>query len=125
MTPGDGRVAAESFSEALRRLLSNGDGLSQRQLAARMAGTDATPERVESVRRQIVGWVGGEKVPNTTSVLWIAETLKISPDELLEARANSSVRAQVRQLADGLDELQAQLLELQDRVQALEDRPAS
>jgi hypothetical protein len=87
--------------------------MSNRKLATLIAGPDNG--RVESIRRQVIDWVSGQKVPNEENVLRIAAALEADPAPLLEARTNSSTWALVRRL-------QAGLAETQERIRALEDR---
>lgn len=111
----------ETLGERLKRTLDE-QGISQRQLAQRLAGTRAPNRKVESVRRQIVRWANDQAVPEPANASRLASVLGTEDDYFTAESSTRSVAEAIQALASGVDDIRAALLDVRDRVQALEEQ---
>jgi transcriptional regulator with XRE-family HTH domain len=96
-----------TVAERLRTVLEEQE-LSQRGLAKRLAGEDASSKRVENVRRQVAKWLSGQNVPTAVSARRLAAVLGTPPDYFMAPRGAAG--APLLQAAERLAEA-AELLE--------------
>lgn len=110
----------ETVGERLRQTLKE-KGLSQAELARRLAGPDQDPNRIANIRRQVVDWAGDKKAPDETSARRIAKaldqpedtfvTIRRTPVEAASAELRKTTRA-LEETAESLTSLLAELLPL-------------
>jgi transcriptional regulator with XRE-family HTH domain len=91
-------------------------GVSQRELARRLAGGEASSRRRENVRRQVAKWLNGTR-PGLENAEKLAKVLKTPEDYFVTERRDRA--DELAELREAFDELR---LELQGRVDRLEKR---
>lgn len=111
----------ETLGERLKRTLDE-QGISQRQLAQRLAGSRAPKRKVESVRRQIVRWANDQAVPEPANASRLAAVLGTEEGYFTAESSTQTVAEAIQALASGVDDIRAALLDVRDRVRALEER---
>lgn len=83
-------------------------GISQRELARRIAGADSDPRRIENERRQLQKYLEGKHSPAPERAALLAELLDKPADYFIDpAAAPTRVIDQVRDLVTKIDELRA------------------
>ena len=101
--------ASDTFASALQRVLDE-QGISNRELARRLAGT--TEEKaVAGRRRQIVRWLNGEtENPTRPTRRRVALALGLEPDYFIPAGSRGDVMlARLDLLEQGQDSLEAKV----------------
>ena len=104
----------DTLADRLRGALQR-EGLSQRQLAARLAGPKASGRKIENWRRQVVRWANGKSLPDDSSAARLAQALGMGDDAFVPP-------AEVRPLgvARELERIDRRYDDLEERVAALE-----
>ncbi|MCI6438762.1 helix-turn-helix transcriptional regulator [Fibrobacter sp.] len=88
---------AEPFNARLQRLLSN-SGMTQKELAAQAGVTEAA----------VSHYIKGDRVPRSSVVLKLAETLDVSVDELMGPDKVPDFEDMYRIVARGVEQLSAE-----------------
>lgn len=101
----DSKPPRGTVGERIRVLLAERQ-MSQRQLAAAIAGDGAASTSVENVRRQISSWVNDEHAPSPENAAKLAEHLSVSVEWLTDdTTGRRSLSAALEELADLIDTL--------------------
>jgi transcriptional regulator with XRE-family HTH domain len=112
-----------AFATLLRRVLDE-HGVSNRDLARRLAKKNATSKQVENLRGQVGRWRKGQNTPRPATVARIAAAIGEPPDMLLAALPSTptddvaELRAEVAELRTELRELRELLLRREPRKDA-------
>ena len=115
-----------TVGERIRGLLSE-RRMSQRQLAAALAGDGAPTNSVENMRRQISSWVNDQHVPSPENAEALAEHLRVPVEWLTGAPPRRSMSAALEELAQVVEQLSEEAERSQDAsriVQGLDRRLA-
>lgn len=91
-----------TVGERIRTLLSERQ-MSQRQLAALLAGDGAPTNSVENMRRQISSWVNDAHVPSADNAEALGAALDVPPEWFSGDQAKKSMAAALAELADLID----------------------
>ena len=102
MAHRDHQPPGGTVGERIRSLLSE-RRMSQRQLAAALAGDGATAAAVENVRRQVSSWVNDQHAPSPENAEAIAHQLDVPVAWLITAPPRKNLSAALEELGHVVD----------------------